>query len=205
MKTSGSAGGMERTQNGLFCIVLAAGASRRFGSAKQLAIFRGQPLVTHAIRLAEALAGNRSLLVAGNQWPLVAAACAPLAGYLVVNPDFAEGLGSSIVAGVSAVAGSATGILLLMADQPLIEARHLHAIVEAWSRNPERIVASEFDGIDGPPVLFPASFFPELLALRGDSGARRVLQANPSRVIRVNCPAAETDVDIPADLEAIDR
>lgn len=205
MKTSGSTGGMEWPQSGLFCIVLAAGASRRFGSAKQLAIFRGQPLVTHAIRLAEAVTGNRSLLVAGNQWPLVAAACAPLAGYLVVNPDFAAGLASSISAGVSAVAGSATGILLLMADQPLIEARHLHEIVEAWSRNPERIVASEFDGIDGPPVLFPASVFPELRALQGDSGARRVLQANPSRVIRVKCPAAATDVDVPADLEAIDR
>jgi molybdenum cofactor cytidylyltransferase len=196
---------MERPQRGLFCIVLAAGASRRFGSAKQLAKFRGQPLVTRAMRLAEAVSGQQSVLVAGNQWPLVAAACAPLAGYLVVNPDFAEGLGSSIVAGVSAVAASATGVLLLMADQPLIDAGHLHDMIEAWSQNPQCIVASEFNGIDGPPVLFPASVFPELRALQGDSGARGVLQANASRVIRVNCPAAATDVDVPADLETIDR
>jgi molybdenum cofactor cytidylyltransferase len=196
---------MEPPHSGLFCMVLAAGASRRFGSAKQLAIFRGQPLVTHAIRLAEAIAGNRSLLVAGNRWPLVAAACAPLAGYLVVNPDFAEGLGSSIAAGVSAVAGSAAGILLLMADQPLVDAGHLRDMIAAWSKNPQCIVATEFDGIAGPPVLFPASVFPELRALQGDSGARGVLQANASRVIRVYCPAAATDIDVPADLEAIDR
>ncbi len=205
MTISGKTGRVERPQCGLFCIVLAAGASRRFGSAKQLAKFRGKPLVTHAIRLAEAVAGQQSLLVAGNQWTLVAAACAPLAGYLVVNPDFAKGLGGSIAAGVAAVAGSATGVLLLMADQPLIDEGHVHDMVEAWSKNPQYVVASEFDGIDGPPVLFPARFFPELLALQGDSGARRVLEANPSRVIRVKCPAAATDVDVPADLEAIDR
>ncbi len=204
MKTSGSTGGMERPPSGLFCIVLAAGASRRFGSTKQLAIFRGQPLVTHALRLAEAVVGQQSLLVAGNEWRLVAAACAPLAGFLVVNPDFAKGLGGSIAAGVSAVAASATGVLLLMADQPLIDAAHLHDMIAAWSKNPQCIVASEFDGIDGPPVLFPASFFPELLALQGDSGARTVLRSNPSRVIRVKCPAAASDVDTPADLEAID-
>jgi molybdenum cofactor cytidylyltransferase len=202
---SSSASKTAQPQGGLFCIVLAAGASRRFGSAKQLAKFRRQPLVTRAIRLAEAVCGEQSLLVAGNQWSLVAAACAPLAGYFVVNPDFAEGLGGSIAAGVSAVAGSASGILLLMADQPLIDARHLRDMVEAWSKNSQCIVVSEFDGIDGPPVIFPASLFPDLVALRGDSGARMVLQANPARVIRVKCPDAATDVDIPADLQAIDR
>jgi molybdenum cofactor cytidylyltransferase len=202
---SGGTGRTDWPQCGLFCIVLAAGASRRFGSTKQLAKFRGQPLVTRAMRLAETVSGQQSLLVAGNQWSLVAAACAPLAGYLVVNADFDEGLGSSIAAGVAAVAASASGILLLMADQPLIDAGHLHNMVEAWSKNPQCMVASEFDGVDGPPVVFPASCFPELCALKGDSGARRVLQANPAQVIRLKCPAAAADVDVPADLHAIDR
>lgn len=199
------AGGNEGAPAGLFCIVLAAGASTRFGSCKQLAEFRGQPLVARAMRLAEAATGQRSLLVAGNQWSLVADACAPLQGYLVVNPDFATGLASSIAAGVAAVAAGASGVLLLMADQPLVEPEQLRGMVEAWSRNPHRIVASEYAGIEGPPAIFPAGLFPELRALRGDSGARSVLRAHPGSITRFSCPAAASDIDTPADLAAIDR
>jgi len=126
-------------------------------------------------------------------------------GYLVVNPDFATGLAGSIAAGVAAVATVASGVLLLMADQPLIAPEQLRGMVEAWSRNPHGIVASEYAGIEGPPVIFPADLFPELLALRGDSGARSVLRAHPGSITRFSCPAAASDIDTPADLAAIDR
>jgi molybdenum cofactor cytidylyltransferase len=187
----------------LFCVVLAAGASRRFGSTKQLAEFQGQPLVTRAVRLAEELTAQCSLLVAGNEWRRVAAACAPLAGYLVVNPEFNRGLGESIAAGVAVVAHTAKGVLLLLADQPLIEAAHLGAMRDRWQATPECIVASEFQGILAPPVLFPASCFAELAALRGDNGARPVLQKHASRVIRLPCASAAVDIDLPADFDAL--
>lgn len=187
----------------LFCVVLAAGASRRFGSAKQLAVFRGQPLVTRAVRLAEELSGQCSLLVAGNEWRRVASACAPLAGYLVVNPEFDRGLGGSIAAGVAVVSHTATGVLLLLADQPLIEVAHLRAMRDRWQADPECIVASEFQGILAPPVLFPASCFTDLTALRGDNGARPVLHKHASRVIRLPCANAAVDIDLPADFDAL--
>jgi molybdenum cofactor cytidylyltransferase len=188
---------------GLFCIVLAAGSSSRFGTSKQLAPYRGQPLVTRATRLAEQVFGQRSILLAGHEWQRVAAACEPLAGYLVVNEDFRNGLAGSIAAGVRAVAETASGVLLLLADQPLIDAAYLRALTACWEENAACIVVSEFDATVGPPVIFPARFFAALTALRGDQGARQILRDPAAHVIRLACPAASVDIDEPGDLAAL--
>jgi molybdenum cofactor cytidylyltransferase len=188
---------------GLFCIVLAAGTSSRFGTAKQLAPYLGQPLVTRATRLAEQVFGQRSILVAGHEWRRVASACEPQAGYLVVNEEFHNGLSASIAAGVGAVADTASGVLLLLADQPLIDAACLRALIASWEGNADCIVASDFDDTIGPPVIFPARFFDALTSLRGDRGARQILQDPASPVIRLACAAASVDIDEPGDLAAL--
>jgi molybdenum cofactor cytidylyltransferase len=187
----------------VFAVVLAAGESRRFGSAKQLADFRGQPLVARAMRLAEQSCGQRSILVAGSEWQRVAAACAPLAGYLVVNEDFTSGMGGSIAAAVGAIAGIADAVLILLADQPLIDADYLARMVATWSANPAFIVASEFDATAGPPVIFPARHFDALLSLSGDRGARHVLMDPSSRTMLLHCSAAAVDIDVPEDFTSI--
>jgi molybdenum cofactor cytidylyltransferase len=201
MQTRGTA----HAASGLFCIVLAAGASSRFGAAKQLSEFRHQPLVTRAMRLAEELCGQYSVLVAGNEWRRVAAACRPLAGYLVVNPDFQEGLAGSIAAGIGAVAETAAGAMLLLADQPLIDAQYLRSMVKIWQQNADCIIASEYADTTGPPAIFPASFFDRLTSLTGDHGARQILRDKSSPVIRLKCASAAVDIDEPGDLDAIVR
>jgi molybdenum cofactor cytidylyltransferase len=188
---------------GLFCVVLAAGMSTRFGDVKQLADYRGQPLVRHTMRLAGDLCANRSVLVAGNEWRKVTSACAPLAGFFVVNDAFRSGLGSSIAAGVAAVAACATGVLLLLADQPLIDADYLREMETVWRQNPRCIVASEYAGTTGPPVIFPARFFDELRALHDDRGARQIILDNASAVRRMPCAKAAVDIDFPTDLKSI--
>jgi molybdenum cofactor cytidylyltransferase len=187
----------------LYCVVLAAGTSSRFGSLKQLADFRGQPLVARAMRLAEESFGQRCILVVGHEWQQVAAACEPLTGFLVVNPDHRRGFGGSIAAGVSSVAKVASGVLLLLADQPLIDSHHLRRMTETWTANPDCIVASEFDAVLGPPVIFPARLFDTLSALQGDRGAHQILQDEASRVIRLECPDAAFDIDEADDLGSI--
>ena len=187
----------------VFAIVLAAGSARRFGTTKQLATLRGQPLAARATRLAESVCGNRVVLVTGNDGARVAAACAPLAGFITVNTDYEAGLSGSIRAGIGAVRPVAAGALLVLADQPLVSTDDLMTLLAKWRRRPGAIVASSYAGTTGPPVIFPRKLFPELAALQGDRGARQVIDEHADLVERVECEAAAVDIDRPEDLERL--
>jgi len=187
----------------LYAIVLAAGKSTRFGSTKQVARYRGEALVSRAVRLAEAACGSRTLLVTGNDWQRVHAASAPLLGFLVRNDDYADGLASSIACGVRAVRASATAVLVLLADQPLIDASYIERLVAAWRAHGRRLACSRYGASLGPPSIFPRDSFGDLEALRGDRGARQILDAHVDELTVIDCPAGGADVDTPADLAAI--
>ncbi len=184
----------------LFALVLAAGLSERFGAVKQLARYRGQPLAARALRIAESVCGNRTVLVTGHHGAAVHAACAPIAGFLVHNSDYRQGLASSIAHGVAALRHAADGVLLLLADQPLIDQQHLTRLAERWSAAPERIVATAYAGKSGVPVIFPQRLFDDLCNLTGDTGAQPLLRRCGSDVVTVHCEAAATDIDRPEDL-----
>lgn len=184
----------------LFAIVLAAGASQRFGSVKQLQEINGIPLVRRAVRLGENLCGARTVLVAGHESSAVVDACAPLRGFFVHNSQYRKGLSTSIASGIRAVASTADAVLLLLADQPLVTPAHLDRLAAAWSEEPGSIVATAFAETLGPPAIFPRRYFEELCALKGDSGARALLSTAARRVEFEN---AAVDVDTPADLDAL--
>ncbi|NOX71016.1 MAG: nucleotidyltransferase family protein [Gammaproteobacteria bacterium] len=189
---------MERKQ--VFAIVLAAGAARRFRATKQLADYCGEPLVRRAVRLAETVCAQRSILVTGSNWQRVHDACTPLKGFFVRNEAFENGMGRSIACGVRAVAGTADAVLLLLADQPLISASYLQQMIDAWNGSDVRIVCSEFAGVVGPPVIFPAAYFDELGCLDGDKGARVLMDTHHEQVVALPCEAAATDIDTRDDL-----
>lgn len=187
----------------VFAVVLAAGSGRRFGSTKQLAEFEGGSLVRRAVRLAEEVCGDRSVLVVGNDWRRVLAACKPQRGFFVYNDRHESGIASSIASGVASVAKSADAVLLIMADQPLITAEHLKALIGQWTEAPENIVVSEYSEIQGPPAVFPPSCFESLMNLEGDQGGRSILSDNSYSVSGINFDAAAIDVDTPEDLERL--
>lgn len=187
----------------LFSIVLAAGKSERFGSTKQLATISGQALVALAVRRAEAVSGRKSVLVVGNDWQAVAEACRPLLGYLALNPLVAAGISESIRVGLKCVANHADGILLMLADQPLVDSAHLQALERRWRDAPDSIVASEFANTLGPPVIFPRRDFDALSSLSGDRGAKDLLRANSGRVNTVAFEPAAIDIDSAGDLSKI--
>jgi len=188
---------------GLYAVVLAAGTASRFGRPKQLAEFRNQSLVTHAVRTAESLCAARSLLVVGSNWQDVHAACAPLLGFLVRNEHFETGMAGSIAAAVRALPANAAGLMLMLADQALIGTDEIVKLTTTWSGKPEHVVCSEFDGVLGPPVIFPRALFAELAALQGERGARSVIARHADRVIAVPCAAAAVDIDTPEDLRRL--
>ncbi len=188
-----------------FAIILAAGESSRFGSTKQLALLHDETLVGRAVRLAEEVCGDRSVLVVGSDWKIVLAACGPQRGFFVRNDNYESGMASSIACGVKSVAHIADAVLLMMADQPLITAEHLNSLLEEWKKAPDDIIVSEYSGIQGPPVIFPENCFDGLMKLEGDQGARSLLSDNRYSVKGLAFDAAAIDIDTPEDLAKLER
>lgn len=194
---------MRTAEPALFAVVLAAGQSLRFGSIKQLAKVHGRPLVAGAMREAEAVCGSRSVLVTGSAAALVHAAAAPLSGFLVHNDRFGDGMSTSLGAAVSVLADVADAVLLMLADQPLVDRDHLADLKREWLRQQDRIVASRYGGTLGVPAILPSSQFAGLLALRGDQGARSLIAAANEQVVTVDFEPAAIDIDDPADIARI--
>ena len=187
----------------IFAIVLAAGSSSRFGAAKQLATYRGEALVARACDLAESVCGPRTILVTGAGHLSVVQAKPTQGGFIVVNEQYASGMASSITCGVKAIADIADAVLLLLADQPLITEEHLRSLLALQESAADTIVASQFADTVGPPVIFPRACFEQLMELRGDRGARSLLDEQQQHLRTIRFDDAAVDIDRPADLDAI--
>ena len=185
----------------VFAAVLAAGGSRRYGRSKQLEDFEGKPLVRRAAELAREVCGDRSVLVAGHDGAAVIRAAGDAPRFLVANDRYAEGIGGSISLVARSVSHVADAVLLLFADQPLISAGHLRALVETWSGADDEIVATAFSGTVGPQVLFPRGAFAALAGLSGDKGAKSVLEDATFKLQAIPFEDAAVDIDTPTDLE----
>jgi CTP:molybdopterin cytidylyltransferase MocA len=187
----------------VFAAVLAAGESRRFGRSKQLEEFEGEPVVRRAAGLARDICGDCSVLIVGHESAAVIEAADDTAQYLVVNDRYADGIGGSIALAAKAVSHVADAVLLVFADQPLITAQHLRALVDTWSGADDQIVATAFSGTVGPPVLFPRGAFEALGGLSGDRGAKSVLEDPRFDVKTIPFEDAAVDIDTPADLDKL--
>jgi molybdenum cofactor cytidylyltransferase len=185
-------------------IVLAAGASTRFGSTKQLVRVNGRPLMHTVVSRAVELAGHSVTVVlganAGELAPLLKHSPASVA----VNRDWSEGIASSIREGVRHAPQTADGVLIALADQAAVTTEDLRRLASAWRRNPTAIVTAQYGGAVGVPAIFPRWCFRELNELRGDRGAQLLIQRHVDRVVRLPMPSAEFDIDRPEDLLALE-
>ena len=190
------------TDSQLGIVILAAGEARRFGACKQLAEFQNKPLLQHVLDAALALPHKRLIVVTGKYDQEIKKA---FEGGLVVgaeqvyNPDWPEGMSSSIRLGGQLLASDCDQILVLLSDQILVSADELHSLIDGTDRT--GIACAGFSGTVGPPALFGSAFYPELLSLDAENGAKRIL-TNPKNHVRVvPMASAGWDIDTPEDLE----
>ena len=183
--------------------VLAAGMSSRFGSTKLTALLEGIPLVQHALAAAQGACAGQVILVVGHDHNSVVEASAGLSDRVIVNADYEQGIGTSISTGVRALRDGADAILIMLADQPRITTAHIDDIIDKWSGAADEIIASSFDGVLCPPILFPGNAFDLLSRLSGDTGAKKILANDDFTVRSVDFSPAGLDVDTPADLGSL--
>jgi molybdenum cofactor cytidylyltransferase len=187
-------------------IVLAAGASTRMGANKLLLALEGEPLVHRAARTALAAGLDPVLVIVGHEAERTRAAVADLPCAPVANPAFAEGQGSSLRAGAAALPGDVAAAVVLLGDMPLVTPAMVRALVDRWYATGAPVVVSDYAGVLAPPTLFDRSVFAELAALEGETAARPVVERHRDAVETVPCPpAALGDVDVPSDLERLQR
>lgn len=188
-------------------VVLAAGRSSRMGAAKQLEDLAGKPLVRWAVESALGSAACRVVVVTGHEGEKVAAALAGLPVELVHNPHFAEGLASSLRTGLEELdrGPAVAGALICLGDMPRVTSSHLDRMIAAFDPIDAPIVVPTCERKRGNPVLWAARYFPELRQLRGDVGARSLLEQHGEQVtfLALEDPAILLDVDTPQALAAL--
>lgn len=180
----------------LHILVLAAGEGSRFGGAvKQLAMIGDKTMLEHALDTASTLAPQRVSVVLG----FVHEQLSPLVGQaqVVINPTWKEGIGSSIACGVAALPASASAVLIMLCDQVGLSRLDLTCLIRRYeslshASTPPIVCASYADGL-GVPAIFPSHFFKQLIALKGDQGAKPLLQQH--LVVRVPLATAAMDID----------
>jgi molybdenum cofactor cytidylyltransferase len=184
-------------------VILAAGPSTRMGFPKQLLPVGGRPLV---VRAAEAALGSTAwpvVVVLGARADEIRPALARLPVLVAENSAWAEGLASSVRAGIAALdqfSRSLDGAVLALCDQPAFSADAIERLAAAIRAGGASIAAARFAGRCGAPALFLREHFPALAALTGEEGARALVQEGSGRVAPVDLPDLAIDLDRPGDL-----
>ncbi|RMD95582.1 MAG: dUTP diphosphatase [Calditrichaeota bacterium] len=186
-------------------LVLAAGTSSRMGSANKLFLkIKNKTILSHSVENVLASRVSHIMVVVGANRKTAEIELANFKVQVVFNKNYKQGMSTSLKAGLMALPGEATGVLILLADQPNLQPGTINRFVETFTRNPEKIIAGKYQNMVGNPVLFPKKYFSELLQIEGDVGARSVLQKHLNEVITLELPEDEIlDIDTPDDFEKL--
>ncbi len=188
-------------------VLLAAGGSSRLGTPKQLLVFQGRTLLRRAAEEAVASGCHPVVIVLGAYADRLTREIVDLPVLVAQNAAWRTGMGSSIRTGIEALteAGHALdGVVIAVCDQPFCDAAMIRRLLEGHAHGEQRIVAASYAGVYGVPALFDATLVPELLALHGHEGARRVIESYRDGILSVTFDAGAVDIDTPEDLTRLE-
>jgi len=187
----------------LHILVLAAGASTRLGQPKQLVKLGGRPALHRVVSNAVAIAGHSVTVVIGAHARDMTHLLGHSPASVIVNREWEEGMASSIRRGLAALPAACDAVMILLGDQVAVTTDDLKRLVSAWKEQDGTIATATYERHVGVPAIFPRVCFSELAELRGDHGARLVLERNSYRLVRVPMSNAAIDLDTPEDLAAL--
>jgi molybdenum cofactor cytidylyltransferase len=182
--------------------ILAAGASVRMGRPKQLLLYRGKALIRRAVEAALASVCHPVVVVIGAHAGPVKEELEGLPVLTVDNRQWGMGMVSSIRSGLGALVAAdpeSEGAVIMLCDQPFVDAGVINRLADARRETGKNIVASEYGGARGVPVFFGRELFAEIASLDATEGARRIIGNHPHDVATVSFPGAAVDIDTPYD------
>jgi molybdenum cofactor cytidylyltransferase len=189
-------------------VVLAAGGSARFKKPKQFALFQGETFIKRIVASAIEAGCAPVVVVTGEDSTQVNLELTGLSVSIAMNPGWSSGVASSIRVGVQRAMDLAADLdasLLLTCDQPFVTAAVLAQLIQLRLTSGKPIVASAYAETLGIPAVFDRSCFPDLLRLKGDSGAKGIIVARPHDVASFDFPSGEIDIDTAADYAKLDQ
>lgn len=188
----------------LAVLVLAAGASSRMQTPKQLLKIGDQTLLEVVLEKATAISSVNVICVLGANAELIQEHISSKKASFIINKNYSKGLSTSIVCGITSLQEKdeiVERVLILLADQPAINVEYLKNLLHFSDKNPTKIVASKYPKNLGVPAIFPKEFFQELATLEGDSGAKEFLQKRKEQVIFTDFNTILIDLDTKDDYE----
>ncbi|WP_158829489.1 nucleotidyltransferase family protein [Mucilaginibacter lacusdianchii] len=185
-------------------IILAAGSSSRMGQPKQQLVFEERTLIQRAIQSAVSSIASRVVVVLGAKEELIKPHIANEQVQFVFNADWQQGMSTSIAAGIRVLLNESVkteGAILMLCDQPFVSESVLNQLIQVKAEKAAAIVACTYQDTIGAPVLFDQRYFDELLTLKGQEGAKKLLYKYEDQVIAIPFPKGSIDIDTPDDYE----
>ena len=180
-------------------LILAAGNASRMGKAKQLLPFKNTSLLEHAIHNALESKADNVFCVLGAHANVIINHVGKSKVDFIYNPDWKQGLSTSIISGINYVQSLESipdAVLVMLADQPFVDSKYIDLMIATFFEKTNTIVASQYKYNKGVPAIFPKEYYQTLLELKGDKGARSLLNNKKLNVVPVFSKSEKTLVDI---------
>ena len=192
--------------NSYAIIVLAAGSSSRMGRPKQLLPYNGKSLLEHTVDTANDTDASPVIVVLGANAALLEKEINEKKVHITENSEWSEGMASSVRCGIKTlvqIAPYSDAAIIMVCDQPFVSPALLNDLVAAQKNTGKDIVTSHYENAIGPPALFHKTVFPELLDLKGDAGARKIIEQRGTDIATVSFVKGEIDIDTESDYKAL--